>query len=40
MAKPNIGFSGLSLMGAAMVGRMQSLGYSLAMCPGPVSMQR
>jgi len=29
MTKPNIGFIGLGLMGAAMVGRLQSLGYSL-----------
>lgn len=29
MSKPNIGFIGLGLMGAAMVGRLQSLGYPL-----------
>ena len=29
MTKPNIGFIGIGLMGAAMVGRLQSLGYSL-----------
>lgn len=29
MSKPKIGFIGLGLMGAAMVGRMQSLGYEL-----------
>ena len=29
MSKPTIGFIGLGLMGAAMVERMQSLGYSL-----------
>ncbi|MGR3501342.1 NAD(P)-dependent oxidoreductase [Pseudaestuariivita sp.] len=29
MSKPTIGFIGLGLMGAAMVGRLQSLGYSL-----------
>ena len=29
MTKPQIGFIGLGLMGAAMVGRLQSQGYSL-----------
>ena len=29
MTKPKIGFIGLGLMGAAMVGRLQSQGYSL-----------
>ncbi|MGE4634290.1 MAG: NAD(P)-dependent oxidoreductase [Arenicellales bacterium] len=39
MAKPNIGFIGLGLMGAAMVGRLQSLGYSLTVM-GNVSRPR
>ena len=30
MSKPNIGFIGLGLMGAAMVGRLQDLGYTLS----------
>ncbi|NQZ30959.1 MAG: NAD(P)-dependent oxidoreductase [Oceanospirillaceae bacterium] len=39
MTKPNIGFIGLGLMGAAMVGRMQSLGYTLTV-KGNVSRPR
>ena len=39
MAKPNIGFIGIGLMGAAMVGRLQSLGYSLTVM-GNVSRPR
>lgn len=39
MTKPNIGFIGLGLMGAAMVGRLQSLGYSLTVM-GNVSRPR
>lgn len=39
MTKPNIGFIGLGLMGAAMVGRLQSLGYSLTVL-GNVSRPR
>ena len=32
MSKPNIGFIGLGLMGAAMVSRLQDLGYSMSIC--------
>ncbi|WP_133011038.1 NAD(P)-dependent oxidoreductase [Marinomonas flavescens] len=39
MTKPTIGFIGLGLMGAAMVGRLQSLGYSLTVM-GNVSRPR
>jgi len=39
MTKPNIGFIGLGLMGAAMVGRLQSLDYSLTVL-GNVSRPR
>ena len=39
MTKPNIGFIGIGLMGAAMVGRLQSLGYSLTVM-GNVSRPR
>ncbi len=39
MTKPNIGFIGLGLMGAAMVERLQSLGYSLTVM-GNVSRPR
>lgn len=39
MTKPNIGFIGLGLMGAAMVGRLQSLGYPLTI-KGNVSRPR
>ena len=39
MAKPNIGFIGLGLMGSAMVGRLQSLGYPLTVM-GNVSRPR
>ena len=39
MTKPNIGFIGIGLMGAAMVGRLQSLGYSLTVM-GNVSQPR
>ena len=39
MTKPNIGFIGIGLMGAAMVGRLQSLGYSLTIM-GNVSRPR
>jgi len=39
MTKPDIGFIGIGLMGAAMVGRLQSLGYSLTVM-GNVSRPR
>lgn len=39
MTKPTIGFIGLGLMGASMVGRLQSLGYSLTVM-GNVSRPR
>ncbi len=39
MTKPKIGFIGIGLMGAAMVGRLQSLGYSLTVM-GNVSRPR
>lgn len=39
MTKPNVGFIGLGLMGAAMVGRLQSMGYSLTVL-GNVSRPR
>ena len=39
MSKPSIGFIGLGLMGAAMVGRLQSLGYPLTVL-GNVSRPR
>jgi 2-hydroxy-3-oxopropionate reductase len=39
MSKPAIGFIGLGLMGAAMVGRLQSLGYGLTVM-GNVTRQR